>query len=507
MPVVKINNQTVYLRSFSDPLRDSTVPNCGYSQNVVFGASFLQDTLLYSDPITLEQLQKQLIRRWRSMSVNHYIAAAIDDICSEMNAVSENDESPIDIDLSQTGFSEKIQGKIHDEFKNLLKFLKYRKRGYYMLRQWIIDGMAHFYIEVDEDKKDINSITMLDPLRVIIYNVKEDPQKQVSEIKKKFQYCDILNVQQIIIDADADNLVTINSGVMDRFNKVWVSILDQAFIPLNQLTALENSLIIYRLARSPERRIFYVDVGELPKAKAEAYIKELIANYRNSMEIDPETGSVKETGRHLAMTDDIWLPRSNSKGTEVSTLPGLQNLGEITDVEMFREKLFRSLHVPLSRFMSQPVGWVNRSPEITRDEVKYAKFISRMRIQFSELFYVLLRKILVVKNIVSQEEFDAVSEDIDFIWSTDNLFNKFKELDVLGEKFNAMERANNFLGKTLSIAWVQKNILNFTDEEIKEIEKEIAAEKAAETYTDFADQGEPPFGADSSPDPLPTSAG
>jgi hypothetical protein len=424
-----------------------------------------------------------------------------------MNAVSENDLSPIDVDLSQTKFTEKIQKKIHEEFDNVLKFLKYKKRGYYLLRQWLIDGIAHFYIEVDESKKDISSITMLDPLRVSVYNVKKDPNNPASEIKRRFQYCDLFNIQQVIIDSDADNLVTITSGVMDRYNRVWVSILDQAFVPLNQLTALENSLIIYRLARSPERRIFYVDVGELPKAKAEAYIKELIANYRNSMEIDPETGSIKESGRHMAMTDDIWLPRSNSKGTEVSTLPGLQNLGEIADVEMFRDKLFRSLYIPLSRFLTPAVGWVNRSPEITRDEVKYAKFISRMRIQFSELFYVLLRKILVVKNIVTQEEFDEVSEDIDFIWSSDNLFNEFRNLDILGEKLNTVERANAFAGKLLSIAWIQKNILNFTDEEIAEMKKEIEEERKAGVYDEFSDQKEAPFGTDGTIDPIPTSEG
>jgi hypothetical protein len=264
---------------------------------------------------------------------------------------------------------------------------------------------------------------------------------------------------------------------MDEYNKIWVSVLDEAFVPLNQLSAIENALIIYRLSRAPDRRVFYVDVGELPKSKAEAYIKELIKNYRNDMKLDPETGSVVETGRKMSLTDDIWLPRSNGKGTEVSTLPGLSNLGEITDIEYFRDKLFRALNVPFSRFTNPSGSWVNRAPEITRDEVLFAKFLSRLRTQYNELFFILLRSILNDKRIVDSKEMDAEYLDITFNWSTDNIFNELKNLDVLAERLNSVERAAPHLGKLFSISWMRKNILQQTDEEIRDMDKEIEDER------------------------------
>jgi hypothetical protein len=500
MPQIKVNGRWFNFRPFDLPLKDTNVPQTSYAQNVIFGTSLLDDGILYADQHQLDILQKELIRRWRQMSMNHYIAFSIDDICSEMIAMDDIESMSIDLDLADTNFSKKIADKIHDEFENITKFLKFKKRGYYMIRQWLIDGISHFYIDKDEKKKEIKSITMLDPLRVAEYNYAENPHDPSEEPVKHFQYMDLVNNNQAsfgAIDLVADNLVTVNSGIMDRYNKVWVSILEQAFIPLNQLTALENSLIIYRLARAPERRIFYVDIGELPKSKAEAYMKELIANYRNSVgatTYDAETGEIKETGKKLSMTDDIWLPRSNSKGTEVQTLPGLNNLGEIEDVNYFKNKLFRALNVPMNRFTETQVPFVNRSPEITREEVKYAKFISRMRTQYNELFYILLRNILVLKNIVDADELDEEYVNMRFIWSSDNLFNEFKKLDVLGEKLNVMDRVNEYIGKMFSMKWVMTNIMEFTDDEIKEMQEEIKTE--AEMMNSFREQSAegPPFG-------------
>lgn len=474
MPIIRANGHNYYIRDFSEPLKNTTAPTSFASTVSFTSAAFNED--LYSDQLSLDIYQKMMIQRWRTMSRNSYIKIALKYISTEMCSIDDMDSTPVELNLTNTTFSKNIQEKIHEEFDRVMKMLRFKKNAPRMIQQWLIDGISYFYL--DRVKSDeINSITMLDPLRVAEYNYSKNPLNMTEDPEKRYQYYDSYSLQNAILDLDASNFVQVNSGFMDERNKIWVSILEEAFVNLNQLSALENALIIYRLARAPDRRIFYVDVGELSKSKAEAYIKGLIQNYKNDMQLDPETGNVVEKGKQISLTDDIWLPRSNGKGTEVSTLPGLSNLGEITDIEYFKNKLFRSLNVPYSRFENPTGAWVSRSPEITRDEVLYSKFLSRLRTQYNELFYLLLRTVLDSKKIVDSEEMNENYLDIDFIWSSDNIFNELRNIDIIGERLNAVERTNNYVGKYYSTKWIRRNILKQTDEEIREIDKEIEEEK------------------------------
>ena len=273
---------------------------------------------------------------------------------------------------------------------------------------------------------------------------------------------------------------------MDEKHQIWVSYLNKAFVPLNQVNSIEDALIIYRLTRAPERRVFYIDVGELPKSKAEQYMREIINNYRNKMEYDSSTGTIKEKVRHMSMCEDIWLARrDSSRGTEVSTIQGGANLGETQDLDYFLKKLFRSLNIPFSRWGGDEsaANVIGRTTEISRDEVKYNKFISRLRQQYNTLFYILLRAALNLKNIITDEELDAERENIVFKWNSENMFSTFKKFDML-DKYMPL------IGKLVSIDWIRKEILGQNDEQIKELDTQISKEKSKLREFQRIDNGE-----------------
>lgn len=475
----EIKSKKYKIRDFSEPLqyqRDTTA----YSQRLFFMPYDVDASINILD---LAKYETEKIKIWRMMAKNPYIDFAIDDIVNEMVSTEDDAVFPVDIDLSTTTFSENIREKIHNEFINVMKYLQFNKKSYFLLRNWYIDARAYFFIDIDtESKKElkIKDVIPLDPLRTF----KEIVRKDDGTDETIFYYRDV-DLNNIIYTIPASNMIEVNSGLMDEYHRIWISYLDKAYIPMNQVTSIEDALVIYRLSRAPERRVFYVDVGELPKAKAEQYMRELINNYRNTMQFDSETGTIKEKSRHMSLLDDIWLPRRGSgTGTEVSTLQGGTNLGETSDIDYFLKKLFRSLNVPFSRFNTDISGAaanvLGRTTEISRDEVKYGKFISRLRSQYNTVFYVLLRFILDGKNIIKAHELDEERDKINFIWNTDNMFEEFKKLDVFTEKMNVLERLSNFVGVYVSKEWIRKEILGQNDEEIEEIKKQIEKEKKEE---------------------------
>jgi hypothetical protein len=288
-------------------------------------------------------------------------------------------------------------------------------------------------------------------------------------------------LNNVLFEIPAEDMIELPSGLMDERHNIWISYLNNAYIPLNQLNNIEDALLIYRIARAPERRVFYIDTGQLPKSKAETYMKEVVRQLRNKMEYDPATGKIKETNNNLSLLDDIYLPRSaEGRSTEVSTLQGSGNfLNQTDDLDYFKIKLFRSLNVPFTRWseLNGPANVIGRTAELTRDEVKYRKFIVRLRKQYEALFTILLRKQLALKNIIKEQEFNEEYENIMFVWATDSFFAELRDIEVMNERLNVVDRVTPNVGVYFSTQWVMKDILKFTDEEIEKMREEIDKDK------------------------------
>lgn len=459
------------VRDYSEPLI-SQKETTSYSERI-FSVTDFQPVPQVQDLVSKENMWMKI---YRQMARNPYIDFAIEDIINEMLSADDTIVFPITLDLSKTNFSSKIRKKIHEEFEELMRVLDFNQKGFIYLRDWYIDGRAYYFIDINEKKKTIKQIIALDPLRVKKrLMLDKNGVEQVTYV-----YTDVTNAQ-CIYEIPETNIIEVTSGLMDDDHQIWISYLNKAYVPLNQLSSIEDALVIYRLSRAPERRVFYVDVGELPKSKAENYMKELIRNYRNKMEYDSTTGTIKEQVRHSSLLDDIWLPRRNgSQGTEVSTIQGnssfLQNL---EDIDYFLKKLFRSLNVPFSHFTDGEgsSNVIGRTTEITRDELKYAKFINRLRSVYNKFFFTLLQKQLELKGVVKKFEFEQEIEGIIFIWNHDSMFTEFKNLDIQRERLGMLNDIIQYVGKFYSLKWVQKNVLQQTDDEIKQMQKDIDAEK------------------------------
>lgn len=459
------------VRDYSEPLI-SQKETTSYSERI-FSVTDFQPVPQVQDLVSKENMWMKI---YRQMARNPYIDFAIEDIINEMLSADDTIVFPITLDLSKTNFSSKIRKKIHEEFEELMRVLDFNQKGFIYLRDWYIDGRAYYFIDINEKKKTIKQIIALDPLRVKKRLMLD--KNGVEQIT--YVYTDVTNAQ-CIYEIPETNIIEVTSGLMDDDHQIWISYLNKAYVPLNQLSSIEDALVIYRLSRAPERRVFYVDVGELPKSKAENYMKELIRNYRNKMEYDSTTGTIKEQVRHSSLLDDIWLPRRNgSQGTEVSTIQGnssfLQNL---EDIDYFLKKLFRSLNVPFSHFTDGEgsSNVIGRTTEITRDELKYAKFINRLRSVYNKFFFTLLQKQLELKGVVKKFEFEQEIEGIIFIWNHDSMFTEFKNLDIQRERLGMLNDIIQYVGKFYSLKWVQKNVLQQTDDEIKQMQKDIDAEK------------------------------
>ena len=436
--------------------------------------------------------ESDLIRRYREMSIHPECDRAVDDVVNEAIA-GERDDSPVDVDLANLEVSAGIRRKIRDEFHNVLRLLDFDKKAYDIFRRWYIDGKLYYHkvIDTKNPRRGITELRYIDPRKirkVIEFEAKKDRQfvdprtmESLTAPRSAEYYVynqkGLRGLETTGIKIASDAIAFCHSGLKDMNKNVIMSHLHKAIKALNQLRMIEDSLVIYRLSRAPERRIFYIDVGNLPKQKAEQYLREVMSRYRNKLVYNADTGEIRDDRKFMSMLEDFWLPRrEGGRGTEITTLPGGQNLGELEDVKYFQKKLYRALNVPESRLESDSTFNLGRAAEITRDEVKFQKFVTRLRKKFSELFHDLLKTQLVLKGIISIEEWDYISEHIQYDFIADNYFSELKDQEILNERMNLVTTMDPFAGRYFSLDYIRRKVLRQSDAEIKEIDKQMEGE-------------------------------
>ena len=464
------------------------------------GAVTIQSGAYYGTYVDLDGVVRneiELITRYREMSMQPELETAIDEIVNEA-IVNDDSDTGVDLDTDELKQPDKIKKAIREEFDTMLKLLNFGNMGHEIFRRWYVDGRLFYHIVLDEKnpRNGIKELRYIDPRR--IRKIREiqktkDPRTGLELIKKVNEY--YLYNERGIIGAHSnlgakiatDAIVNVNSGLMDSKRAMVLSYLHKAIKPLNQLRMIEDATVIYRLSRAPERRIFYIDVGNMPTIKAEQYLKDIMTKYRNKLVYDSNTGEIKDDRKHLSMLEDFWLPRrEGGKGTEITTLPGGQNLGELEDVKYFEKKLYKSLGVPITRLEAQQGGILGRSTEITRDELKFTKFVTRLRNKFSTLFDDLLRVQLITKGICTEEEWNEFKEDIWYDFKKDNNFTELKEAELIQNRVQTLQLVDPYVGRYYSMEWVRKNILMMDDEDIEEMKKQIEEEQAANAPADTA---------------------
>ena len=426
--------------------------------------------------------EKELILKYRDISHQTECDAAVEDIINEA-IVSDDESSPVSLIMDDLDQPDRIKKMMTEEFNHVLNMLNMNWYGHDIFRRWYVDGRLYYHKIIDEKnpKNGLLELRPIDPTK--IRKVRElkkdkDPKTGAEIITGATEYFIFQNdslgtkAQGLKIAKDAITYVT--SGLLDPSRKRILSHLHKALKPVNQLRMMEDSLVIYRLARAPERRIFYIDVGNLPKGKAEEYLRNIMAKYRNKMVYDAETGDMKDDKKHMSMLEDFWLPRrEGGRGTEISTLPGGENLGQIDDIEYFRKKLYKSLNVPSGRLEQENQFSLGRSTEISRDELKFQKFINRLRKKFSALFIDILKTQLILKGVVTEEEWESIRSDISIDFLKDNHFSELKDAELIRERLATLREVDEYAGRYYSVEWIRKNILMQTDEEIEDIIAQI----------------------------------
>ena len=436
--------------------------------------------------------EMDLIQRYRQMSLYPECELAVDDIINEA-IVCDREEAPISINLENVNLSPDIKEKIQENFHEVSDLLRMRDGGYDIFKKWYVDGRLYYHIIIDPNntKRGILELRPIDALK--IKKVRQIlPPKDPSDLQAPPRVEEYFSFNDGGIDGKkggpiirvaSDSIAYAHSGLLNEDRKMVLSYLHKAIKPLNQLRMIEDAVVIYRISRAPERRIFYIDVGNLPKIKAEQYLKDIMTRYKNKMVYDAQTGEIRDDRKHMSMLEDYWLPRrEGGRGTEITTLPGGENLGELDDVIYFQKKLYKALNVPSSR-LEQDSGFVlGRAAEISRDEVKFTRFIERLRNRFGHLFNTCLEKQLILKGILTLNDWRMIEQKIHYEWQTDSQFAELKEAEMLTERLNllqSMNFADEIVGNFYSKEFVRKRILKQTQEEIMEIDKQIELEKAA----------------------------
>jgi hypothetical protein len=422
-----------------------------------------------------------LIQKYRGVAMHPEVDAAIEDIVNEM--IVAQDDDPVTVNMDNVKISESIKKKITEEFNDILYMLKFRDLGHDIARTWYVDGRLNYHLVVNEDNpklgiQDIRPVDSAKIRKVKEVKTKKDPITGAKIIEKQNEYYiyqEKPGQMNSGVKLTKDSVVYCTSGLLDATKRHVVSYLHKALKPINQLRMMEDSLVIYRLARAPERRIFYIDVGNLPKGKAEEYMKGIMSRYRNKLVYDARTGDIRDDRKHMSMLEDFWLPRrEGGRGTEVSSLPGGDNLGQIDDIIYFQKRLYRSLNVPINRLEQEAQFNLGRSTEISRDELKFQKFIDRLRQRFSTLFREILKKQLILKNVITEEDWEEWSYQLSFDFARDNHFTELKDAEILRERLQTLDQISNYTGEDgyFSKEWVMKNVLMFSDEDIKNIDKQ-----------------------------------
>jgi hypothetical protein len=475
------NSQAVQ-QSFTPPVNDD-------------GALTITSAAYYGTYVDLDGSAKneiELIGRYREMAMQPEIESAIDDIINE--AICQDDDGKnIRMILDELKQPDKIKKSLQTEFNTVLRLLNYNQMAQDVFRRYYVDGRLYYHIIVDRESPTdgIKELRYIDPRKI----------RKVREVKKSkdertgVEVANVINEYYIFNDKvisgsssnfgpvgvriTTDSIINVVSGLMDSRRAVVLSYLHKAIKPLNQLRMIEDATVIYRISRAPERRIFYIDVGNLPKLKAEQYLRDIMVKYKNKLVYDAVTGEVRDDRKFLSMMEDFWLPRrEGGKGTEITTLPGGQNLGELEDVKYFEKKLYKALSVPVSRLNPESSGFsLGRTNEITRDELKFAKFVDRLRNKFSNLFDQAMRVQVVLKGICTAEEWDIMKENIYYDFIKDNNFTELKDAELMTNRLGLLQTIDPYTGRYFSQLWIQRNVLRLSDDEIEEMDKEIEIEK------------------------------
>ena len=473
--------------------------------DIAGGAGFFGQYLSYDKAARNEY---DLIRKYRTTAENPECDQAIEDIINEAIIADELDLS-VKLNLDWVPLSMGIKKKMVEEFNEILTLLQWKKKGHDIFRRWYVDGRIFYHKLIDESskRKGITEVRYIDPKFIKkvreVNKVKQPNQPAlVKQVKEWFLYNET-GVYPVMgtstsgqggegIRISPDAIVYVTSGIYNPTTNQVYGHLQKAIKPTNQLRMIEDSVVIYRISRAPERRIFYIDVGNLPKPKAEAYLKDVMTRYRNKLVYDASTGEVKDDRNQMSMLEDFWLPRrEGGRGTEITTLGGGQNLGELEDVKYFQKKLYKSLNIPISRLEDAGGGFnLGRSTEITRDEIKFSKFIQRLRKKFGELFQDLLKTQMILKGIITDEDWTTIKEYIIYDFQDYNHFQELKDMEILKERIEALNNVNEFVGTYYSVEYIRRYILRQSDTEIEEIDKQIEDEKKKGVMGD--DAGTPP---------------
>ena len=477
-------------RAKQDLGKDSiTTPSPDDGSYDISGGGFYSSIL---DIAGRDRSDLDLINRYRSIAQQPECDSAIEDIVNE-SIVSDEKGQSVSLSLDRLNLSQTIKNKIREEFDEVLRLLDFNEKGHDIFRRWYIDGRLYYHKIIDSKntKKGIQEVRYIDPRKIKkVRNKKVEKDQRtgldvIRQIEDFYLYND-KGLDQSTgtstgVKLTADSISYCPSGLIDMTRGNVLSHLNKAIKPVNQLRMIEDALVIYRISRAPERRIFYIDVGNLPKVKAEAYLKDVMNRYRNKLVYDAKTGEIRDDRNHMSMLEDFWLPRrEGGRGTEITTLPGGSNLGEIDDIQYFQKKLYRSLNVPVSRLAEETGFQIGRSDNITRDELKFTKFVQRLRKKFSNLFNDMLKTQLVLKGVIAVEEWPSIKELLQFDYLQDGHFTELKNAELMQNRLDMLGTIESYVGTYFSKEYVRKHILRMSDDEIQEIEDQIKDEEGGE---------------------------
>ena len=503
--------------SFAEPINDDGALNVGAALGGAYG--------LLLDIEGSAKTEAELVTRYRSMSLTPEVQQAVDEVVNEAISISSTEKS-VEIVLDDVELPKKVKDKITEEFENILRLLDFSNNGYEIFSKFYVDGRLNYHVIIDEEnlKEGIKELRYIDPRKIRMIREMEQvalksefqntPIKKVrkeyymysengfgsSTVKTSYQNQNLSGLK-----IAKDSIVRVTSGLVNETNSVVLSHLHKAIKPLNQLKMLEDATVVYTLTRAPERRVFYVDVGNLPKAKAEQYLYDMMARHKNKVVYDPGTGEIRDDRKMMTMTEDYWFPRrEGNRTTEVDTLPSSGSLTDNESLNYFQTKVYKALNVPVARLQPETMYTFGRTSEITREELKFAKFIQRLRTRFSILFDRCLEKQLILKGIISPDEWKEIQDKMRYDFMKDNFFEELKEAEILREKLSTLRDIEDHVGKYFSRAWVRKNVLFMSDSDIEEIDKEIETEKAAGEYDDGLGDDQPQTdGQSQTPDETP----
>ena len=428
----------------------------------------------------------ELILKYREMAQTSDCEIAIDNIINEAIVIDDS-RNPVDIILDRTDLSDGIKKKVTNEFHTVLDLLNFNNFGYDIFRRWYVEGKLYYHIMIDENNPQLGIVELRSLDATKIKKIKQIKQKDTANPKQKevsleqmFNYNEsgLGNRTSDGILISGDSIAYSTSGLLNPTKTGVLSYIHKAIKPLNQLRMVEDAIVIYRISRAPERRIFYIDVGNLPKLKAEQYIRDIMTRYKNRLVYDSTTGEVKDDRRHQSMLEDYWLPRrEGGRGTEITTLPGGENLGQLEDVEYFQKKLYKAMHVPVSRLEADSGFSLGRESEITRDELLFSKFIGKLQTRFSLLFGEILEKQLILKNVITSEEWSGIKDKVHYKFEKDHYYSEFKHQETLTQRVDLARNMEDYVGNYYSREFFRKNVLRQSDEDIKAQDEQIKKEK------------------------------